>query len=79
MLTIRKYTNRKLYCTESKGYVNLLDIEMFITDNIKVQVIDVESGLDITGQTLLQVIANNPMNAQNVDELFNVIKWKKLR
>lgn len=76
---IKKYANRKMYDTLQKDYVNLVDLEMLIVNNVKVRVIEVETGLDITGQTLLQVIANNPMNAQNVKELLNVIKLKKLR
>lgn len=77
MRIIKRYSNnRKMRCPVLKDYVTLVDIERFIKDNEDVQIIDSDTGLDITGQILLQVFANNPMNAQDIKKLIDLIKHK---
>lgn len=56
MPTIKRYPNRKLYDTEAKRYVTLEDITAMIRDGRDVQVIDYESGDDLTTLTLTQII-----------------------
>lgn len=56
MPTIKRYPNRKLYDTEAKRYVTLDDITAMIRDGRDVQVIDYESGDDLTTLTLTQII-----------------------
>jgi polyhydroxyalkanoate synthesis repressor PhaR len=56
MPTIKRYPNRKLYDTEAKRYVTLDDITSMIRDGRDVQVIDYESGDDLTTLTLTQII-----------------------
>ncbi len=56
MSTIKRYPNRKLYDLERKRYVTLDDIATLIQTGEDVQVIDHETGDDLTGITLSQII-----------------------
>ena len=56
MRTIKRYPNRKLYDLEQKRYVTLDDIAVMIQDGEDIQVIDHESGEDLTSITLSQII-----------------------
>ena len=56
MLTIKRYTNRKFYDPEEKGYITLEDIAARIREGREVQVIDHVSGEDITTVVLTQIV-----------------------
>jgi polyhydroxyalkanoate synthesis repressor PhaR len=56
MPIIKRYPNRKLYDTEAKSYVTLDQITQLIRDGQDVQVLDHESGEDLTNLTLTQII-----------------------
>jgi polyhydroxyalkanoate synthesis repressor PhaR len=56
MRTIKRYPNRKLYDLERKRYVTLDDISVMIQDGEDIQVIDHETGDDLTSITLSQII-----------------------
>jgi polyhydroxyalkanoate synthesis repressor PhaR len=56
MAVIKRYANRKLYDTEAKHYVTLNDIAGQIRAGGDVQVIDHETGADITSLISAQVI-----------------------
>ncbi len=56
MRTVKRYPNRKLYDLASKRYVTLDDIAMMIQQGEDIQVIDHESGEDLTSITLSQII-----------------------
>jgi polyhydroxyalkanoate synthesis repressor PhaR len=56
MPVIKRYSNRKLYDTESKRYVTLEDLGDFIRQGEDVRVVDHVTGEDLTSVTLLQVI-----------------------
>jgi len=56
MSTIKRYPNRKLYDLERKRYVTLDDIATLIQAGEDVQVVDHETGDDLTGITLSQII-----------------------
>ncbi|MBC8160017.1 MAG: pesticidal protein Cry15Aa [Roseiflexaceae bacterium] len=55
MHTIKKYANRKLYHTNRKQYITLDGISALVQHGEQVQVIDNDSGEDITAQILAQV------------------------
>jgi polyhydroxyalkanoate synthesis repressor PhaR len=55
--TIKKYANRKLYHTNHKQYITLDGIATLIQSGEQVQVVDNESGEDITAPILAQVVA----------------------
>lgn len=56
MPVIKRYTNRKLYNTETKQYVTLDEIAGLIRQGEEVQVIDNTTGEDLTALTLSQII-----------------------
>jgi len=56
MQTIKKYANRKLYHTNRKQYITLEGIATLIQAGDQVQVLDNETGEDITAQILTQVV-----------------------
>ncbi len=56
MAVIKRYSNRKLYDTDSKRYVTLEDLAGFIRQGDNVQVVDHVTGEDLTATILLQVI-----------------------
>jgi polyhydroxyalkanoate synthesis repressor PhaR len=56
MAVIKRYPNRKLYDTDGKSYVTLDQITQMIREGQEVQVLDHESGEDLTNLTLTQII-----------------------
>lgn len=56
MHTIKKYANRKLYHTNQKQYITLDGIAKLVQDGEAVQVLDNETGEDITPSILAQVV-----------------------
>jgi len=56
MLIIKRYSNRKLYNTETKHYITLDQIAELIRNGREIQVIDNNSGEDITTLVLTQII-----------------------
>jgi len=53
---IKRYSNRKLYCTMTSRYVTLSDITQMVCLNEEIQVIDNATKADITADTLTQAI-----------------------
>lgn len=53
---IKKYPNRRLYDTERSAYIKLAEVHELIRDNVDFQVVDAESGEDITRSILIQII-----------------------
>jgi len=53
---IKKYANRKLYDTEEKRYVSLSHIASLVREGEEIQVVDNETGDDITGLVLSQIL-----------------------
>ncbi|HZD30574.1 MAG TPA: polyhydroxyalkanoate synthesis regulator DNA-binding domain-containing protein [Candidatus Angelobacter sp.] len=58
-IVIRKYPNRRLYDTSASSYINLEDIAVFVREGKGVQVIDAQTGEDITRVTLTQIIMDD--------------------
>jgi len=56
MPIIKRYPNRKLYDTSAKKYITLGEISLLIHQGEDIQVIDNQSGEDITALTLSQII-----------------------
>lgn len=53
---IKRYGSRKLYDTEESRYVSLDEIGDWIRAGHEMQVVDTQSGDDVTAQTLTQII-----------------------
>jgi len=58
-VVVRKYGNRRLYDTTNSRYVNLDEIAALIRQGRDVQVIDAQSGRDLTRVTLTQIITED--------------------
>lgn len=56
MPQIKRYPNRKLYDTDAKRYVTLDRLATMIQEGADIQVIDNESGEDLTNVTLTQIV-----------------------
>ncbi len=65
-LLIKRYASRRLYNTETSDYVTLEDIAGFIRIGREVQIIDLKSGVDLTRQYLLQIVAEHESKGENV-------------
>ena len=55
---IKRYANRKLYNTQTSRYITLKGIAELLEDDEEVQVIDNESGEDISSVTLSQILVD---------------------
>ena len=53
---IKRYSNRKLYDTESSTYITLEDVEGMVREGEELQIVDNSSGEDITGATLAHIV-----------------------
>jgi len=58
-IVIKKYPNRRLYDTAKSRYINLEDIAGFIRNGKDVQVVDAQTGEDLTRVTLTQIIVDD--------------------
>ena len=58
-IVIKKYANRRLYDTSGSRYINLEDIAALIREGRDVQVVDAQTGEDITRVTLTQIIVDD--------------------
>jgi polyhydroxyalkanoate synthesis repressor PhaR len=58
-IVIKKYPNRRLYDTAKSRYINLEDIALFIREGKDVQVVDAQTGEDLTRVTLTQIIVDD--------------------
>ena len=56
MIVVKKYANRRLYDTERSRYVNLEELATMIKAGSEVQIVDADSGADLTREVLLQIV-----------------------
>jgi len=56
MITIKKYSNRRLYDTSTSEYITLEELAGRIREGHDVEVVDASSGEDITQKVLAQII-----------------------
>src|ERR1700733_11994111 len=55
-VVIKKYENRRLYDTAGSRYVNLEEVAQMLRDGTEVQVVDANTGEDLTRLVLTQII-----------------------
>jgi polyhydroxyalkanoate synthesis repressor PhaR len=58
-VVIKKYGDRRLYDTDASRYVKLEDIAGMIRQGIDVQVLDAQTGKDLTAGILTQIVVEN--------------------
>ena len=68
MLTIKKYSNRRLYDTQESRYITLDELASRIRQGAEVRVIDARSEADLTQATLAQII----LDGRNASRLLPV-------
>jgi len=59
VIVIKKYGNRRLYDTAGSRYVNLEDLATLVRSGKQVQVVDAETGRDLTRVILTQIITED--------------------
>jgi polyhydroxyalkanoate synthesis repressor PhaR len=67
MQIIKKYANRKLYHTNRKQYITLDGIARLVQSGEAVQILDNETGADITASILAQIVLHS--RGQNIGPL----------
>lgn len=65
-ITIKKYSNRRLYDSTNKRYVTLEDIAALIREGSEIVVVDSQSGENITKVILIQVILESEKNREDI-------------
>ena len=76
---IKKYPNRRLYDTQRSTYIVLADIRAMIRDGCEVQIVDSQSGDEITRNILLQIVADREAGAERLltrDLLIKLIRCR---
>ncbi|MCP4580476.1 MAG: hypothetical protein GY839_02580 [candidate division Zixibacteria bacterium] len=74
MKLIKRYKNRRLYDTELKKIIKLVDVRRYIDDGVEVKVIDNASGNDITVQTLVTVLSSSTHDKKSLTKNQNIIQ-----
>jgi len=65
-ITIKKYSNRRLYDTTHKAYVTLEEIANLIKEGNEIKVLDSQTDEDITKVILIQVILESEKNKMDI-------------
>jgi polyhydroxyalkanoate synthesis repressor PhaR len=60
VMLVKKYSNRRLYDTESSRYITLEELAARIRDGADVRIVDAKTGADLTQATLVQLILEGP-------------------
>ncbi len=79
LILIKRYGNRRLYNTETSGYLNYQELVKLIRDGHDVQVIDSRTKADVTKAVLMQVILEEEktQSVLPVSFLFQVIRSRE--
>lgn len=72
MITIKRYSNRKLYDTENSKYITIDDIAELIKNNVEIRVIDNKTNEDITNVVMANVILKLEKNDSGFIHLKNL-------
>ena len=56
-IRIKRYPNRRFYASHTSKYVSLTEIEQMICDGATVEIVDSQTGEDLTRAVLVQIIA----------------------
>jgi polyhydroxyalkanoate synthesis repressor PhaR len=66
MRVIRRYSNRKLYDTQESHYVTLAQVAAIIRAGDEVQVLDKDTGRDLTSATMALIIFEEEKRGPNL-------------
>lgn len=78
-ILIKRYGNRRLYNTETSGYVNYQELIKLIRDGHDIKVVDSRTKADVTKAVLMQVILEEEKNQSvlPVSFLFQLIRARE--
>lgn len=65
-ILIKKYPNRRLYNTETSGYITVKDVAELIKLGNRIEVRDVNNGTDVTALVLTQIVMDKAKNNQGL-------------
>ncbi len=65
-VVVKRYSNRKMYDTSAKRYITLEEISALVRDGVEVKVIDNQTGEDITGVTLSQIVVEKERRHEGI-------------
>lgn len=65
-ILIKKYPNRRLYNTETSGYITVKDVAELIKLGNRIEVRDVNNGNDVTALVLTQIVMDKAKNNQGL-------------
>lgn len=66
MVVIKRYSNRKLYNTETRRYITLGQLSVMVRGGADIQVLEHPGGADLTASILAQVIAEQEKTGEGV-------------
>jgi polyhydroxyalkanoate synthesis regulator protein len=69
ILTIKKYANRKLYNPQITKYVTLDELVSYLKNGQAIQVIDNDSGMDVTNETLKACVVKLNLDNELLNQL----------
>jgi polyhydroxyalkanoate synthesis repressor PhaR len=65
-ILIKKYPNRRLYNTETSGYITVKDVAELIKLGNRIEVRDVSTDTDVTALVLTQIVMDKAKNNQGL-------------
>ncbi len=71
---IKKYSNRRLYDTETSKNITLEELGEMVSKGIDIQVIDNDTGEDITNLTLAQIIVELEKGKKKQEQVAELLK-----
>jgi polyhydroxyalkanoate synthesis repressor PhaR len=72
---IKRYANRKLYDMQSKRYLTLDEVAILIRAGEEIQVVDADTGGDLTGQVLSRIIADGSRREGGLVPQNLLVEW----
>lgn len=79
-LIIKRYGNRRLYNTETRGYVNYEDLIKLIRDGQNIKVVDSTTKEDVTKSVLIQLVLEEEKNKNTIlptEFLFQLLRARE--
>ncbi len=74
VVLIKKYSNRRLYDTQTSTYITLDDVQEMVRKNIDFEVRDAKTSEDLTRQILTQIIFEQELNGKDSMMPINFLK-----
>jgi polyhydroxyalkanoate synthesis repressor PhaR len=65
IVLIKKYSNRRLYDTQTSTYITLDDVRAMVSKNLEFEVRDAKTNEDLTRQILTQIIFEQELNGKD--------------